>query len=660
MNGLFFEDQVPVIAATPNRADIACFVGLVGRRNTALPASVARWLYEQGWTAPPYGRSSPPRFRAGGIVNPSSLAAKLRAAQDPVSRFIRAGLEAGTLALLSDYSGLGQPSVALEAALAVALNHLLDSEELYDPEVFRQVALSAEAASLVGQTLNFDQLKRLNYLLLSEAYPRELGGSLVTAVDELLDLPVPVDTWEMFDWLFAWDKRHVDEAGRNRCTTYMGAAVRSFFSQGGRKCYVVRVGDPLPLAATRERRLSLVEKIIPGYPYRFNPSPADRLSWQGTGHLFGLPDTSFLCLPDLAELFGAEPERLDVKVERPVPPPEQFVECSEDEPAPPEDKAARRYPAPRCDETGYGEWAHAVWLVANMISRQQREVQLVAALPIPQRGIRAEESLLDFLLEGSGSPQQQQTVGPLAASPSVQLGGIASAFVQLAYPWVRTHGSANLPEGIESPDAVLCGILARNALINGSFRSAASLRLADVYETYPSLQRHQMTGLPRTRAAVRAQPARNLLERVSLFGQTARGLRLLSDVTTSLDESYRPASVNRLISTIVRAARRLGEEAVFEASGERLWLQVRQRMSDLLAGLLAAGALRGSKPAEAFQVRCDRSTMSQNDLDQGRVIAYVQFDAAVPIERITVALAMDEGGQVSLVTPGEAGREVAA
>ncbi|MDT4956085.1 MAG: hypothetical protein QOJ02_4223 [Acidobacteriota bacterium] len=657
MNGLFFEDQAPVIASPPNRADIACFVGLVGRRNTALPATVGRWLYEQGWTAPPYGRSSPPRFRVGGIVNPSGLAVKLRAAQDPVSEFIRTQLETQTLALLQDYNGLGTPSLALETALVSALNELLETEEFYDEQIFRNVMLSAETESLIEQTLRPDQLKRLNYLLLAQAYPRELGGSIVTAVDELLDLPVPIDTWEIFDWLFAWDKRPVDESGRKSCTTYMGAAVRSFFSQGGRKCYVVRVGDPLPLTTTRAARLPLVEKIIPGYPIRFNPSPADRASWQGIGHLFGLPDTSFLCMPDLADLFGAEHEKLDLDVLKPPPPPEQFVECSENEPQSPEDQLARRFPAPRCDEDGYQDWSHALWLVANMISRQQREVQLVAALPIPQRGMKAEEELLNFLLESLDG--NAQTAGPLAASPSVQLGGLASAFVQLAYPWVRSLGSGNLPEGIESPDAVLVGILARNALTRGSFHSAASLHLADVYETFPSLQRHQMVGLPRTRATGKAIAGRNLLERVSLFGMTARGLRLLSDVTTSLDESYRPASVNRLVSIIVRAARRLGEESVFEASGERLWLQVKQRISDLLAGLLAAGALRGKKAADAYQVRCDRSTMSQNDLDQGRVITYVQFDAAVPIERITVALAMDEGGQVSLVSTGEASKEAA-
>ncbi|HEX8774565.1 MAG TPA: hypothetical protein VF735_13410 [Pyrinomonadaceae bacterium] len=657
MNGLFFEDQSPVIASPPNRADIACFVGLVGRRNTALPATLRRWLYEQGWTAPPYGRSSPTRFRVGGLANPAGLALKLRAARDPVSEFISSQLDAQTLLLLREYGGLGPPVPALETALVLALNGLLESEEFYDEKIFRNVMLSAETESLVERTLRFDQLRQLNYLLLTQAYPRELGGSIVTAIDELLDLPVPIDTWEIFDWLFAWDKRPVDEGGHKTCTTYMGAAVRSFFAQGGRKCYVVRVGDPLPLMVNRAARLALVERIIPGHPNRFRPSPADRHSWQGIGHLFGLPDTSFLCMPDLADLCGAEHEQLDTEVKMPAPPPEQFVECSVRKQQQFEDTAARRFPAPRCDEDAYQDWAHALWLVANMIIRQQREVQLVAALPIPQRGIKAEEELLDFLLE---SPEGKPTMaGPLAAAPSVQLGGIASAFVQLAYPWVRTQGSGNLPEGIESPDAVLVGILARNALTRGSFHSAASLPLGDVYETYPALRRHQMTGLPRTRATGKAIAGRNLLERVSLFGQTARGLRLLSDVTTSVNESYRPASVNRLISAIVRAARRLGEDSVFEASGERLWLQVRQQMSGLLEGLLAAGALRGNSPAEAFQVLCDRSTMSQNDLDQGRVIAYVRFDAAVPIERITVALAMDEGGQVSLVSTGESSMEAA-
>jgi phage tail sheath protein FI len=70
----------------------------------------------------------------------------------------------------------------------------------------------------------------------------------------------------------------------------------------------------------------------------------------------------------------------------------------------------------------------------------------------------------------------------------------------------------------------------------------------------------------------------------------------------------------------------------------------------LLAGLWADGALAGEFAAEAFEVRCDRSTITQSDLDAGRVICRVSFKAASPIVHVTVILAMDEGGRISLAS----------
>src|SRR5262245_6666557 len=64
-----------------------------------------------------------------------------------------------------------------------------------------------------------------------------------TRLQTLENLAVPIDTWDVFDHLFAWEARPID-AGTRVADTYLGAAVRSFFMQGGRKCFVVRVGDP--------------------------------------------------------------------------------------------------------------------------------------------------------------------------------------------------------------------------------------------------------------------------------------------------------------------------------------------------------------------------------------------------------------------------------
>ncbi|MBS1874268.1 MAG: phage tail sheath protein [Acidobacteria bacterium] len=430
----------------------------------------------------------------------------------------------------------------------------------------------------------------------------------------LTETPVPIDNWDVFDALFAWETRSAVAA---EGSSYLGAAVRSFFAQGGRKCYVVRVGDswsPLepPNPAAR------LAALVPGYPSRFEPAPGDRRSWKGAGHVFGLPDVSFLCLPDLADAVSTARGRVAVPDDPPPPVPE-FTECVEGTGAQGGPKSVRDLEAPRADENGYRDWALAVNLLGTALKQNAREAQLVAAVPLPAAGSRAQRNLPEFL----GKYLDRDLDG----------GGVGSAFVQLAFPWVRTAGSVGLPEDLESPDAVLTGILARNALTRGSYRSVANLAMADVYDVSPRLRRDRLEALT---------------ARVTMSGDTPAGLRLLSDVTASRDENYRPANVNRLIAAIVRAARVIGEASVFEPSNEFLWSQLKGRLTVLLRGLFEAGALRGELETEAFSIRCDRSTMSQNDIDEGRVIVVCEISPAAPIESIRVVLALEDGGRISL------------
>jgi len=80
---------------------------------------------------------------------------------------------------------------------------------------------------------------------------------------------------------------------------------------------------------------------------------------------------------------------------------------------------------------------------------------------------------------------------------------------------------------------------------------------------------------------------------------------------------------------------------------------LRQRIEGMLEALWVMGALSGNSSTQAFTVRCDRSTMTEADLENGRLIVAVSFTASAPIERLTITLAMDESGQVSLL--GSAG-----
>ena len=72
--------------------------------------------------------------------------------------------------------------------------------------------------------------------------------------------------------------------------------------------------------------------------------------------------------------------------------------------------------------------------------------------------------------------------------------------------------------------------------------------------------------------------------------------------------------------------------AVFEPNGERLWANVRQTISDFLFNEWRNGALLGASPEQAYFVRCDRSTMTQNDIDNGRLVCMVGVAPVKPAE----------------------------
>jgi phage tail sheath protein FI len=75
-----------------------------------------------------------------------------------------------------------------------------------------------------------------------------------------------------------------------------------------------------------------------------------------------------------------------------------------------------------------------------------------------------------------------------------------------------------------------------------------------------------------------------------------------------------------------------------------LWARVATFLGQLMTRLWQLDALDGDTITDAFSVRCDRGTMTQNDLDNGRLVAEVSFNAAATIELIRVTLAVETSG----------------
>lgn len=449
-------------------------------------------------------------------------------------------------------------------------------------------------------------------------------------IDSLFNLPLALDSWHLFDRYYAWDERPLDGAGTRRCASYLGAAVRSFFARGGRRAIVVRMGDPWPYlesaaqrAAQRAGRLAL---LLPSLVAP--PAPHDPASWQGVQHLHGLSDDSLLLLPDLADCCALVPppaaETLPLQ-----PLPEGFGPCDDELPAEP-DNALHHVPAPRLDAVGFAQWRIALDAARAFLAGLQRATMLVAALPLPQAdtqlgSVHAQADLAAYL--------QAAQVLRDASTEDTQHGRPAEALSQLTWPWLRTRAAqADLPEGLEPPDGALAGLIASTALQRGTFRSAAGDRSLALLRDVGGAEPVPAWGLDDD------SPSGRLAQRVCVFAPTCDGWALQSDVTTSAQEPWRFGGASRLIGTVLRAARTAGDSVVFDPNGPRLWAQLRSAIEDLLAGFWAEGAFGGDTMQQAFSVRCDASTMTQNDIDAGRLIAVVSVRPAMAIERITVVL----------------------
>jgi phage tail sheath protein FI len=63
-----------------------------------------------------------------------------------------------------------------------------------------------------------------------------------------------------------------------------------------------------------------------------------------------------------------------------------------------------------------------------------------------------------------------------------------------------------------------------------------------------------------------------------------------------------------------------------------LWARVRQSVSDFLTDTWRTGALMGTKASEAFYVLCDRTTMTQSDIENGRLIVEIGIAPTFPAE----------------------------
>ncbi len=137
----------------------------------------------------------------------------------------------------------------------------------------------------------------------------------------------------------------------------------------------------------------------------------------------------------------------------------------------------------------------------------------------------------------------------------------------------------------------------------------------------------------------------NCLRSFALAGQVVWGARTLRGADVFADD-YKYIPVRRLALYIEESLYRGTKWVVFEPNDEPLWAQIRLNVGAFMHELFRKGAFQGQTPKDAYFVKCDKETTTQNDINLGIVNILVGFAPLKPAEFVIIQI-QQMAGQIA-------------
>jgi hypothetical protein len=201
-----------------------------------------------------------------------------------------------------------------------------------------------------------------------------------------------------------------------------------------------------------------------------------------------------------------------------------------------------------------------------------------------------------------------------------------SKYAALYYPWLSIVDPTRRPDPTTPPplldippSGAVAGIYARSDIERGVHKAPANEVVQGIVKF--------VTNVTYDRQSLLNPEGINALR----FFE-GRSNRVWGARTMSSDPEWKYVNVRRLFIYLEHSIDKATQWVVFEPNNERLWASLRQTISDFLLPVWRSGALMGTRPEQAFFVRCDRTTMTQNDLDNGRLICLIGVAPTYPAE----------------------------
>ena len=210
-----------------------------------------------------------------------------------------------------------------------------------------------------------------------------------------------------------------------------------------------------------------------------------------------------------------------------------------------------------------------------------------------------------------------------------------STYAAMYHPWLEMYDAGAKRAAYFPPSGAMAGIYARTDIERGVHKAPAN----EVVRGCTGLSCTYNEG---------EQDILNPIGVNLIRAFTGRGIRVWGARTISSNGLWKYLNVRRLFIYVEESIKANTNWVVFEPNSSALWSRVTRTIESFLATCWRDGALAGSSPSEAFFVECGPTTMTQDDIDNGRLICQIGIAPVKPAEfvifRITQKTASESAG----------------
>jgi phage tail sheath protein FI len=252
----------------------------------------------------------------------------------------------------------------------------------------------------------------------------------------------------------------------------------------------------------------------------------------------------------------------------------------------------------------------------------------------------AERKLAFCILDPPAQAAADPTFAPLPLIADLIEAGIIPKTINgaLYFPYLQSHDPQTNALIELAPSGFVAGQYATTDLNRGVWKAPAGLQTV-LLNTIGVAERGEMTDL---RQGTLNPKGVNCIRDFPGVGSVVFGARTLVTENPSF-EQWRYVPVRRIALFIEQSLVHSLGWVVFEPNDDPLWVAIRTTIEDFMLSLFNQGAFQGSKPSQAFQVKCDSSTTTQTDIDNGIVNILVAFAPLKPAEFVIIKIAQLAG-----------------